>query len=55
MDYKKYIDKFETAEAIQTALDNGELNKPYIAQVSGDGYNYIDWNSLEPTPLPVGQ
>lgn len=48
MDYKKYIDKFETAEDIQTAIDNRELNKPYVALIESG--NVIDWNSKDLSP-----
>lgn len=51
MDYIKYIDKFETAEDVQTALDNGELNKPYVAKV-GDA---LDFNSMTPTTPVLGE
>ena len=42
----RYIKKFETSEAVQTALNNQELGNPYVALVGND----IDWNSLEPEP-----
>ena len=48
----RYIQKLESSAAVQTALDQEELGKPYIAFVE-DG-RYIDWNSkdLTPTSLP---
>lgn len=51
MDYIKYIDKFETAEDVQTAIDNGELNKPYVAKV-GDA---LDFNSMTPITPTMGE
>ena len=44
--YLNYIDKFATETDVQTAVDNGELLKPYVAYIEGE--DRIDWNSKKP-------
>lgn len=39
----RYINKFQTTGDVQTALDRGELSKPYVAYVSGN--DSIDFNT----------
>lgn len=41
----EYIGKYSTSGDVQTAVDNGELLKPYVALVG----NEIDWNSKSET------
>ena len=43
---KRYIKSFEDSEAIQNAVYNGELSKPYVAY--NEDENVIDWNSITP-------
>lgn len=43
MEFNKYIGIYPTSGAVQSAIDEGQLHKPYIAIVQ-DG-NYIDWNT----------
>lgn len=45
--YINHINKYDDAQAIQDALDNGTLANPYVAMTSA---GTIDYNSLEPTP-----
>ena len=45
---QRFIQSFPTSDDIQTALDNKELGKPYIALSREEPS--IDWNSKELTP-----
>lgn len=49
MEFNKYIGIYPTSGAVQSAIDEGQLHKPYIAIVQ-DG-NYIDWNTYDNTPV----
>ena len=42
---ERYINSFATENDIQTALENGELLKPYVAYI--EDVDRIDWNSKE--------
>lgn len=42
---QRYIQSFNTVENEQTAIDNKELGKPYVAYIK-DG-QYIDWNTKD--------
>ena len=42
---ERYINSFATENDIQTALQNGELLKPYVAYI--EDVDRIDWNSKE--------
>ena len=42
---ERYINSFATENDIQTALENGELFKPYVAYI--EDVDRIDWNSKE--------
>ena len=42
---ERYINSFATENDIQTALQNGELFKPYVAYI--EDVDRIDWNSKE--------
>ena len=42
----RYIQSFETSGAVQTALDNGVLGKPYVAYVEDS--DSIDWDTNVP-------
>ena len=42
---ERYINSFATENDIQTALENGELLKPYVAYI--EDADRIDWNSKE--------
>lgn len=49
----EYINKYATSQEVQSALDNQELSKPYVAYITGT--DEIDFNGLEPTPsAPTG-
>lgn len=48
MKFDNYMGKFASSGDVQTAVDNGDLVKPYVALVE-DG-NYIDWNTKKPNP-----
>lgn len=48
----RYIKSFETAADIQTAVDNGDLLKPYVAFVTSG--ETLDFNTKVP-PLPYDQ
>lgn len=50
MSYKNHINKFASAAAIQAAIDNGDLLKPYVALDASAGT--LDWNSKNITPDP---
>ena len=50
---QRFIQSFPTSQDIQSALDNKELGKPYIALSREE--ERIDWNSKEMEYLPVGQ
>ena len=41
--YLNYIDKFASETDVQTAVENGELVKPYVAYIEDE--DRIDWNS----------
>lgn len=43
----EYIGKYSTSGDVQTAVDNGDLLKPYVALVG----NEIDWNSKYYNPI----
>ena len=49
----RYINSYATSGDVQTAINNGELGKPYVAYVQ-DG-QYIDWNSkgVDYTSMPL--
>lgn len=49
----RYIQKFSTSGAVQEALENSLLGKPYVAYVE-DG-QYIDWNSKDVPVLPYDE
>lgn len=42
---QRFIQSFSTSGDVQTAIDGGQLGKPYVAYIE-DG-KYIDWNSKE--------
>lgn len=42
----KYLGIYSTSGDVQTAINNGELNKPYVAIVSGN----LDYNTVENQP-----
>ena len=42
----KHIGIFSTSGDVQTAIENGTLLNPYVAEVSGA----LDYNTVEPTP-----
>lgn len=47
----KYLGIYSTSGDVQTAIENEELKKPYVAIVNGS----MDYNSIgnpEPTPTP---
>lgn len=44
----RHIQKLASSGAVQTALDQEELGKPYMAYLEDE--HRIDWNSLSPTP-----
>lgn len=44
----EYINKYATSQEVQSAIDNQELSKPYVAYITGT--DEIDFNGLEPTP-----
>lgn len=47
----KYLGIYSTSGDVQTAIENEELKKPYVAIVNGE----LDYNSIgnpEPTPSP---
>lgn len=46
----RYLQSFNTANDVQTALDNDSLGKPYVAYIIQE--DRIDWNGLEPAPDP---
>lgn len=48
---QRFIQSFSTSGTEQEALTNGLLGKPYICFIE-EG-QYIDWNTLSPTPEPV--
>lgn len=51
MDYNIYINKYNSAEEIQAALDEGTLKKPYIGMIEdASGNTSIDFDTLEPEP-----
>lgn len=51
MDYNIYINKYNSAEEIQAALDEGTLKKPYIGMIEdASGNTSIDFDTLEPIP-----
>lgn len=53
MDYNIYINKYNSAEEIQAALDEGTLKKPYIGMIEdASGNTSIDFDTLEPV-LPI--
>lgn len=41
MSYKNHINKFQNADAIQAAVNNGNLLKPYVALAG----NALDFNT----------
>ena len=45
---QRFIQSFSTSGTEQTAIENKELGKPYVAYIE-DG-QYIDWNTKEPLP-----
>lgn len=49
----RYIQKFSTSGAVQEALENSLLGKPYVAYVE-DG-QYIDWDSKDVPVLPYDE
>lgn len=49
MNYINHINKFGNSQEIQSALDNGSLEKPYVAMTSA---GTLDFNTLAPTPEP---
>ena len=53
MKFDNYMGKFASSGDVQTAVDNGDLVKPYVALVE-DG-NYIDWNtkSIDYSKMPL--
>lgn len=48
----RYINIFSTSGDVQTAVDNGELLKPYVAYVESE--DKIDWNTKNP-PIDYSQ
>ena len=48
MTYENHINKFVDAAAIQAAIDNGDLVKPYVALDASAGT--IDYNTRSVTP-----
>ena len=44
---RRYIKSFEDSEAIQNAIDNGDLSKPYVAY--NEDADVIDWNTKTET------
>lgn len=46
----RYIKSYPNSGAVQTALNEEELGKPYMAYLEDE--HRIDWNSLEPISLP---
>ena len=46
--YLNYIDKFASETDVQTAVENGELVKPYVAYIEDE--DRIDWNTKTVTP-----
>ena len=44
----RYIQKLANSGAVQTALDQEELGKPYMVYLEDE--HRIDWNGLSPTP-----
>lgn len=42
MEFTNYMGIYTTSGDVQTAINNGTLNKPYVAMVG----NSIDYNSL---------
>lgn len=53
MSYENHINKFVNAAAIQAAIDNGDLVKPYVALDASAGT--IDYNTRSVTPPPMGE
>lgn len=49
----RYIQKFSTSGAVQEALENSLLGKPYVAYVEDE--NKIDWNSKDVPVLPYDE
>lgn len=45
---QRFIQSFSTSGDVQTAIDGGQLGKPYVAYLHDEGM--IDWNSKEVTP-----
>ena len=43
MEFKKYLGKYATSADVQSAIDSGTLNKPYVAYIESGGT--LDWNS----------
>ena len=46
----RYIKEFANASALQTAVDNGELGRPYLCYLQDQGK--IAWDSEQPGPTP---
>lgn len=46
----KHIGIFSTSGDVQTAIDNGTLLNPYVAEVSGA----LDYNTVVPAPTTMG-
>lgn len=46
MEFKNYMGIYASSGDVQTAIDNGQLNKPYVALV---GNEYVDYNSKKIT------
>lgn len=45
---QRFIQSFSTSGDVQTAIDGGQLGKPYVAYLHDE--ERIDWNSKEVTP-----
>ena len=50
MEYNKYLGKYASSEDVQSAINDGELHKPYVALVG----NSIDYNTLNVATGYVG-
>ena len=50
MEYRKYLGKYASSEDVQSAINDGELQKPYVALVG----NSIDYNTLNVATGYVG-
>lgn len=47
----RHIGFYNSGDAVQTAIDDKELGKPYVVYLNDE--HRLDWNSKSPTPAPL--